>query len=130
MIRTVLIVFAVAVLSGLGVGSAGLLVIWLTIAENLPQLTAQGLNLVFFLFSSGAALTVHLSRTELLSGAILLMIPGGIAGSLLGTFLAGVLPEEILRKLFGLLLIVAGANGLFARRQKPAPAKKHAEISE
>lgn len=105
--------FGVAVLSGLGVGSAGLLVVYLTAVENLPQLTAQGLNLVFFLFSSGAALLVHLSRTVLLTGAILLMIPGGVAGSLLGTALAGILPEEILRKFFGLLLVVSGVSGLF-----------------
>lgn len=130
MFWTVFVTFAVAVLSGLGVGSAGLLVIWLTMAEQLPQLTAQGLNLVFFLFSSGAALTVHLSRTELLFGAILLMIPGGIAGSLFGTFLAGILPEQILRKLFGLLLIVSGASGLFVKRKKSAPVRKHTEISE
>lgn len=110
--------FGVAVLSGLGVGSAGLLVVYMTVAENLPQLTAQGLNLVFFLFSSGAALLVHLSRTVLLTGAILLMIPGGIAGSLLGTALAGVLPEAILRKFFGLLLVVSGVSGLFRGRAK------------
>lgn len=110
--------FGVAVLSGLGVGSAGLLVVYLTVAENLPQLAAQGLNLVFFLFSSGAALLVHLSRTVLLTGAILLMIPGGVAGSLLGTALAGVLPEAVLRKFFGLLLIVSGVAGLFRGRAK------------
>lgn len=130
MIWTALVTFCVAVLSGLGVGSAGLLVIWLTLFEELPQLAAQGLNLVFFLFSSGAALTVHLSRTELLLGAILLMIPGGIAGSLLGTFLAGALPEGILRKLFGLLLIVAGASGLFPRRKKSASAQPSLENSK
>ena len=114
--------FGVAVLSGLGVGSAGLLVVYLTVAENLPQLTAQGLNLVFFLFSSGAALFVHLSRTVLLTGAILLMIPGGVAGSLLGTALAGVLPEAILRKFFGLLLVASGVAGLFRGRTKKKSA--------
>ena len=113
MLFSVLATFAVAILSGLGVGSAGLLVVFMTVVEQLPQLTAQGLNLVFFLFSSGAALLVHLSRTTLLTGAILLMIPGGIVGSLLGTALAGILPEQILRKLFGLLLVVSGASGLF-----------------
>ena len=52
--------FGVAILSGLGVGSAGLLVVFLTAVLQVPQLTAQGMNLVFFLFSSGSALTVHL----------------------------------------------------------------------
>jgi hypothetical protein len=69
--------FAVAILSGLGVGSAGLLVVYLTAIEHQAQLTAQGLNLLFFLFSSGAALTVHLLRTPLLFECILLLLPGG-----------------------------------------------------
>lgn len=123
-ILSVIAAFAVAVLSGLGVGSAGLLVVFMTAVEKLPQLTAQGLNLVFFLFSSGAALLVHLSRTVLLTGAILLMIPGGIVGSLFGTALAGVLPEAILRKFFGLLLVVSGVSGLFRGRARQEPAER------
>ncbi|MBQ3482840.1 MAG: TSUP family transporter [Clostridia bacterium] len=115
---TVLIAFLVAILSGLGVGSAGLLVIFLTLVEQLPQLTAQGLNLVFFLFSSGAALTVHLLRTPLLFGCIVLLLPGGLLGSFLGTSLAHLLPEVLLRRLFGLLLIASGAAGLLRTRVK------------
>lgn len=115
---TVCVAFAVAILSGLGVGSAGLLVIFLTLVEQVPQLTAQGLNLVFFLFSSGAALTVHLLRTPLLFACILLLIPGGLLGSFLGTSLAHLLPEAILRRLFGLLLIASGAMGLLRTRAR------------
>ena len=108
----------VAVLSGLGVGSAGLLVVFLTTVQQTPQLTAQGLNLVFFLFSSGAALTVHLLRTPLLYGCVLLLLLAGLPGSLLGAALAHALPEEALRRAFGLLLIASGTMGLFKREKK------------
>lgn len=114
---TVIVAFGIAVLSGLGVGSAGLFVVFLTMVEHLPQLTAQGLNLTFFLFSSGAALTVHLLRTPLLFGCILLLLPGGILGSFLGTSAAHVLPEEWLRTLFGGMLIISGAVGLFSKKK-------------
>lgn len=114
---TVVVALGVAVLSGLGVGSAGLLVVFLTAVEQMPQLTAQGLNLVFFLFSSGAALTVHALRTKLLFGCILLLLLGGIPGSLLGTLVAHRLPDTLLRQLFGALLIVSGALGLFKRQK-------------
>ena len=120
----VIAAFLVAVLSGLGVGSAGLFVIFLTLIEGVPQLTAQGLNLVFFLFSSGAALTVHLLRTPLLFGCIVLLVPGGILGSFLGTSLAHLLPEVLLRRLFGALLIASGMTGLFRHRAHDAPLKK------
>ena len=109
--------FLVAILSGLGVGSAGVLVVYLTFAEQVPQLMAQGLNLFFFLFSSGAALLLHLTRTPLLFGCILLLLPGGIFGSFFGTRLAAFLPEDLLRRLFGALLITSGAAGLLRQRK-------------
>lgn len=108
--------FGVALLSGMGVGSAGLLVVYLTWVERLPQLTAQGLNLLFFLFSSGAALVVHLLRTPLLFGCVLCLLLGGIPGCILGAHLATVLPDQLLRRLFGALLILSGALGLFHRK--------------
>ena len=45
-----------AALSGLGVGSGGLLVIYLSLFTDLPQRTAQGFNVLFFLFYGGIAL--------------------------------------------------------------------------
>ena len=46
----IIVFFIIATLSGMGVGSAGLLVVWLTVFDSVPQLAAQGLNLFFFLF--------------------------------------------------------------------------------
>ncbi len=109
--------FAIAVLSGLGVGSAGIPVLYLTAVQGLPQLEAQGLNLVFFLFCSGAALLIHVLRIPLPRVYILMMIPAGLAGSFLGTALAASLPQALLRTLFGVFLIATGAMGLFKRRK-------------
>lgn len=109
---TITVTFFVAILSGLGVGSAGLLVVWLTLFEGAPQLVAQGLNLIFFILSSGAALTVHIFRTPLLWQCILLLLPAGILGCFLGTALATVLPQALLRRIFGIMLIVSGCMGL------------------
>ncbi|MBE6555271.1 MAG: sulfite exporter TauE/SafE family protein [Ruminococcaceae bacterium] len=109
--------FFIAILSGLGVGSAGLLVTWLTLIEGMPQITAQGMNLIFFLCSSGVALPVHLFRTPPLWGAVLLLLPTGVLGSLLGGFLAPLLPQAILRRLFGFLLIAAGSLGLLSGKK-------------
>ena len=41
-----------AVLAAMGVGGGGLLVIYLTLVKELPQLYAQGINLLFFLPSA------------------------------------------------------------------------------
>ena len=110
-----IVFFLLAMLSGMGVGSAGLPVLWMTAVESLPQLEAQGAGLVFFLFSSGAALLVHVMRTPLLYGYILLMIPVGVVGSLLGSMLAHALPQQLLRTLFGVFLVATGALGVFKK---------------
>ena len=49
----ILVSFLIATLSGLGIGSGGLLVIYLTLLDGMPQLRAQGVNLVFFSFLQG-----------------------------------------------------------------------------
>lgn len=110
--------FLIAVLSGMGIGSGGLLVIYLTFADSLPQLTAQGINLLFFLFSSGAAMAVHLRRRKIFWGAVLAMSIFGVIGALLGSFAAGHLPTSVIRKLFGGMLTVSGIFALFKKGKK------------
>lgn len=105
----------VALLAGLGVGSAGLFMTWLTLVEKVPQLTAQGINLIFFIFSSGAALAIHVFRTPLLWQSLIPLIVSGAGGSFLGASLATILPQEVLRRLFGCVLIFLGIFELFLR---------------
>ena len=114
----IVVAFLAAVLSGLGVGSAGLFVLWLTFVEKLPQFAAQGTNLVFFLFSAGSALCVHTLQTRLLWRALPLLITFGLLGCLLGVRLAAFLPQALLRRLFGAFLIITGALGLFRKGQR------------
>ena len=113
----ILVGFLVALLSGLGVGGAGLLVLFLTLVQGIAQLEAQGVNLLFFLFSSGAALLVHLFRTPPLWGLLLLLIPAGLLGAWGGTALALFLPQALLRKLFGGFLVVSGVFGIFVKKR-------------
>ena len=111
------VTLAVALLSGMGTGSAGLLVIFLTLVQGVPQLEAQGLNLLFFLFSAAAALCVHARRTPPYGGLLLLLIPTGLLGARWGTSLALHLPQALLRKIFGWFLILSGGIGLLRKRK-------------
>ncbi len=113
----ILIPFSIAVLSGLGVGSGGLLVIYLTLIEGVPQLRAQGINLVFFIFSAGASMLSHLMHRRLLFPLCILLIACGIPGTLAGSYLASVMPSHLLRRIFGAFLVTAGTLTL-ARSDK------------
>ncbi len=113
--------FLVAALSGMGIGSGGFLVLWLSIGTQMPQLEAQGINLLFFLFSSGASLFIHMRRRKLFFSATAVMSLAGIVASPLGSLAAAALPSDILRQLFGGMLIVSGLLSLrkdFKSRKK------------
>lgn len=120
----ILVALAIALLSGMGVGSAGLLVVWLTAMDAVPQLTAQVINLFFFIFASGASMLVHLRRRRIYFGLCALMIPSGVIGALLGTNLAQKLDGGLLRHMFGAMLLVCGMLGLWGvlRRFRQARA--------
>ena len=117
--------FLIAVLSGMGIGSGGFLVIYLSLATQMPQLAAQGINLLFFLFSSGASLFLHSKKRKLFGGAIATMSAMGMIGSPLGSLAAAALPSELLKKLFGGMLIV---SGLLSLRKTASKSKKKKKI--
>ena len=50
------------VLSGCGIGGGSLLVLWLTLFEGMPQFTAGGINLLYFLACAPAALVSHVKN--------------------------------------------------------------------
>ena len=112
MIFTVIASFILAALSGMGVGGGGLFVVFLALFSDLPQITIQGINLLFFIFSAGAAVLVHLSHRKIFGKAVLTMILCGILGALAGSALTGVLPASLLRRLFGILLVSTGVMGI------------------
>ena len=112
-----LAISVIAVLSGMGIGSGGLLVLYLSFVHNTPQLQAQGLNLLFFIFASAASLCIHLTRRRIPALPVVLLAAAGLVGSLFGTRLSSLLPEVWVARLFGLFLIGAGALTLLRRRE-------------
>ena len=98
----------VALLSGLGVGSGGLLVVFLTEYRDVGQLFAQGVNLIFFIFSSGASTAVNLRARNICYGAVTVMSLGGTVGAIVGALVASVLDPDLLRIGFGVMLLVGG----------------------
>ncbi len=114
---TLLAAFLAALLSGLGVGSAGLFVLYLTFVAGLEQAAAQGVNLLFFLFSAGGALTVHLRQRVIPRRLVLFLCAAALPGAVLGHRLLGLISPHLLRRLFGGMLILAG--GLVFLQKSP-----------
>ena len=115
---TLIAFFAFAVLSGLGIGGGGLLVIYLALFTSVGQLAAQGINLLFFLFSSGSSIIVHLSKRKILGQAVIVMSLSGVVGALLGSVISGAIAQELLRKVFGMMLVICGMISLRSASRK------------
>lgn len=122
-----IVAFLTAILAGMGVGSAGFLVVYLTVFAQAPQLSAQLMNLIFFISSAMAAITVNLFKKRLSFKLIALVALPGVIGAVGGAAFAHSVDKGILGKGFGLMLILFGALSLFSVRStgkvKPNKAK-------
>ena len=105
----------IGILAGLGVGSGGLLILYMTAIDGIDQLTAQGLNLAVFAFALGAAVIVHLHRREISLPILGFVAVFGALGACCGSILAQVTPTEGLRLALGGLLLVMGLVAFFRK---------------
>ena len=109
------VAFVIAVLSGLGVGSGGLLVIWLTLI-GVNALQARGMNLLFFVFSASTALIFHIKNKRRVKLSLVLYLAiFALVGTLIGAALGSRIDSLLLRRIFGGLLALSGAYTLLGR---------------
>lgn len=109
--------FFIAILSGLGIGSGGLFVIWLTAAYGVSATQARGMNLLFFIFSASAALLFHYKRRKIDLRFIAELALFALLGTFVGTYIAKFFDALLLRRLFGGFLIFSGVYSLFGKKK-------------
>ncbi len=104
----------IAVLSGIGVGSGGLLVIWLTMVDGMDAERARGINLLFFVFSASAAVLVHLLKGRVKIKFVLYLALFASVGTLGGTYLGLIIDALWIKRIFGGMLVISGVYTLFS----------------
>ena len=105
-------------LSGLGTGGGSLLILWLTVVLNMDPLTARSINLLFYIPSALAAI---LFRRKNNGFSVLDVIPAIIPGCIAAGLFSAVstqLDIAVLKKIFGILLLLVGTKELFYRPRK------------
>lgn len=103
------------VLSGFGIGGGTLLILWLTLVSGASQLEAGGVNLLYFVACALPALTGHVKNGLIEKRAVLWCALAGVPACILGAITASVLDVTLLRRLFGIFLLVIGFRELFAK---------------
>ena len=114
----------ISVLAGLGIGGGGLLVIYLTSAKDIPQIEAQGINLLFFVAAGAASLIVHVKKRKLKPKKIIMMIVFGSIGAAAGSFIANHTDGETAKKIFGGFLLISGLTELFSKSDQSEKSTK------
>lgn len=109
--------FACAVLTAWGVGGGTVLLLVMTLLLGVEQQVAQGINLLFFLPTAASALWCHHKAGYLHQPTLKSAIPWGIVGALAGAWLATGVDTEVLRKPFGVYLLIAGVALLWPGKE-------------
>lgn len=105
-------------LAGLGIGGGSLLIMWLTLVLQTPQPEARAINLMFFLAAAGAVSVFRLKSGTLQIKTIIPAIIAGCIAAAICSFIGREMDKEILRKIFGGLLLATGLRELFYRPRK------------
>ena len=99
-----------SVISAWGVGGGTLLLLVMTLFLGVDQRTAQGINLLFFLPTAASALVCHWKNGYLDKPALKAAIPPAVALALAGAWAATALDVELLRRPFGVYLLLSGVS--------------------
>jgi len=105
------------VAASMGFGGGMVLLIYLTTIAGIPQLESQGVNLLFFLPIALISLIINL-RSHLvdLRGLLPSLITGALFAALF-SFVARFLGGAMLRKGFGVLVVIAGTRELLKKKK-------------
>lgn len=105
-------------LAGLGVGGGSLLMLWLTLILQVPHTTARAINLLFFLAAASGVSIFRLKRGSIRLKTILPAMLGGCIAAGVCSWIGTFIDQSLLRKIFGVLLLLTGLRELFYRPRK------------
>jgi len=106
------------ILSGLAIGGGTLLVPALVLLMGVSQHTAQGVCLAAFIPTALVAVITHYKQRNVKIRLALCLTVGALAGAIIGASLANNLEAAILKKIFGVFLIIMGCYEFFGRERK------------
>ena len=105
-----------SVVSAWGVGGGTLLRLVMTLFLGVDQRTAQGINLLFFLPTAASALVCHARGGYLDKPTLKAAVPIAVAAALAGAWVSNAVDVEVLRKPFGIYLLLSGASLVWPKK--------------
>ena len=113
---TVLASFISGLLCSMGFGGGSVLIIFLTTLMDMNQKEAQGINLLFFIPCALYSVVKYRKENLIEKSLLKPFILCGIVGVAVGYAFISLVPTGLLRKLFGIFLILTAAKDLFSKK--------------
>lgn len=112
-----------AVISAWGVGGGTLLLLVMTLFLGVDQRTAQGINLLFFLPTAISALLCHWREGYLDVPTWKAAVPVAVRPDLAGAWIATAVDVDLLRRPFGIYLLLSGLSLIFPQKDHKTPGR-------
>lgn len=106
--------FLSGVIGSMGFGSGTVLIILMTVFLSMEQKTAQGVNLLFFIPCAVYSIVFYVKKGLVKKDAVLPLVLPGFLGVAAGYFVLSFLSPNLLRKMFGAMLIFIALKQLLA----------------
>ena len=114
--------FGVALVTGIlsswGVGGGTLLLVCMTLFLDVGQREAQAVNLLFFLPTAASALVCHARGGYLDKPTLKAAVPVAVIAALIGAWISNAVDVEVLRKPFGVYLLLSGASLVWPKKKE------------
>ena len=101
--------------SGMGIGGGAVLIPALYLLVKPDQHVAQSVNLLFFIPTAVIALSVHIRNKKVDFALVIPIILTGLFGAWFGSELAVTLSSQMLKRWFGIFLLLMGLHELLRK---------------
>lgn len=106
------------IIGSMGLGAGTVLIIYLTVFESIPQIEAQGINLLFSLPCAALSIIIYKRKKLIRTKNLLWLIISGIAGAVGGYLILDRIKPDILTDIFAFALIALSVYQLFFESKK------------
>lgn len=104
--KEIIIGLASGIIGGLGMGGGTVLILLLSTISNIEQHIAQGTNVIFFVPTAIAAIFIFIKNKNIKFKVGIPICLWGLLGAFIGASISSKMEVGILRKCFGVFLII------------------------
>ena len=101
--------FFAGIIGGMGMGGGTILIPALILFASIDPKMAQSVNLLSSIPMTIIALIVHIRNKNVVLNLVIPIAIFGVLGAIFGSFVANYLSSEVLKKIFGIFLLIVGS---------------------